>query len=33
VSQTIAALAGAEAVEAEHVGEALSFRAPAELTG
>jgi magnesium chelatase family protein len=31
VAQTIAALADAAAVEPEHVGEALSFRAPAEL--
>jgi magnesium chelatase family protein len=31
VAQTIAALGGADAVEPEHVGEALSFRAPAEL--
>ena len=31
VAQTIAALAGAEAVEPEHVAEALSFRASAEL--
>jgi magnesium chelatase family protein len=31
VAETIAALAGADAVEAEHVAEALSFRPPAEL--
>jgi magnesium chelatase family protein len=33
VAETIAALAEAGAVEAEHVGEALSYRPPAELTG
>jgi magnesium chelatase family protein len=32
VSATIAALAGADAVAAEHVAEALSYRAPKELT-
>jgi magnesium chelatase family protein len=32
VSATIAALAGAEAVAAEHVAEALSYRAPKELS-
>ena len=32
VSQTIAALAGAEQVVSEHVAEALSYRSPAELT-
>ncbi len=31
VASTIAALAGADAVEAEHVAEALSYRSPAEL--
>ena len=31
VAETISALAGADAVEAEHVAEALSFRPPAEL--
>jgi len=31
VARTIAALAGSEAVEAEHVAEALSYRSPAEL--
>ena len=31
VAETIAALAGADAVEADHVAEALSFRPPAEL--
>ena len=31
VAVTIAALAGAEAVEASHVAEALSYRAPKEL--
>ncbi len=31
VARTIAALAGAETVEAEHVAEALSYRSPAEL--
>ena len=33
VARTIAALAGTEAVEAEHVAEALSYRSPAELAG
>ncbi len=33
VAQTIAALAGAERVLAEHVAEALSYRAPGELSG
>jgi magnesium chelatase family protein len=32
VASTIAALAAAEHVEGEHVAEALSYRAPAELT-
>jgi magnesium chelatase family protein len=32
VSRTIAALAAAERVEAEHVAEALSYRSPAELS-
>ena len=32
VAATIAALAGSEAVEAEHVAEALSYRAPKEVT-
>jgi magnesium chelatase family protein len=32
VARTIAALAGAEAVCAEHLSEALSYRPPAELT-
>jgi magnesium chelatase family protein len=32
VAATIAALAGSEAVEAEHLAEALSYRPPAELT-
>ena len=32
VAATIAALAGAEAVEPEHLAEALSYRPPAELT-
>jgi magnesium chelatase family protein len=32
VARTIAALAGDEAVRAEHVGEALSYRPPSELT-
>ena len=32
VAATVAVLAGAEQVEAEHVAEALSYRAPAELT-
>jgi predicted ATPase with chaperone activity len=31
VARTIAALAAAERVEAEHVAEALSYRSPAEL--
>jgi magnesium chelatase family protein len=31
VSRTIAACAGAEAVAAEHVAEALSYRSPSEL--
>jgi len=31
VARTIAALARADAVEAEHVAEALSYRSPAEL--
>ena len=31
VAQTIAALAGADAVLAEHVAEALSYRSPTEL--
>jgi magnesium chelatase family protein len=31
VSATVAALAGAEAVEPEHLAEALSFRTPNEL--
>ncbi len=31
VARTIAALAGAEAVGPEHLGEALSYRAPQEL--
>ena len=33
VARTIAALAGTEAVEGEHVAEALSYRSPAELAG
>jgi magnesium chelatase family protein len=33
VARTAAALAAADAVLAEHVAEALSYRAPAELTG
>ncbi|HSL63619.1 MAG TPA: hypothetical protein VK874_03085, partial [Gaiellaceae bacterium] len=33
VARTVAALAGAGAVEAEHVAEALSYRAPRELEG
>jgi magnesium chelatase family protein len=33
VAATIAALAGADAVEGEHVAEALSYRAPRELNG
>ena len=33
VARTIAALAGTETVEAEHVAEALSYRSPAELAG
>jgi len=32
VARTIAALAGAEQVEAEHLAEALSYRAPRELS-
>jgi magnesium chelatase family protein len=32
VAATIAALAGAEVVEPEHLAEALSYRTPAELT-
>jgi magnesium chelatase family protein len=32
VSATVAALAGAESVEAQHVAEALSYRAPPELS-
>jgi magnesium chelatase family protein len=32
VARTIAALAGAEQVEAEHLAEALSYRPPRELT-
>jgi magnesium chelatase family protein len=32
VARSIAALAGAEAVRAEHVAEALSYRSPTELT-
>jgi magnesium chelatase family protein len=32
VAATIGALAGSESVDAEHVAEALSYRAPAELT-
>jgi len=31
VGRTIAALAGAELVEAEHVAEALAYRSPQEL--
>jgi predicted ATPase with chaperone activity len=31
VARTIAALAGAEAVGAEHMAEALAYRAPREL--
>jgi predicted ATPase with chaperone activity len=31
VARTAAALAGADAVAAEHVAEALSYRSPAEL--
>jgi magnesium chelatase family protein len=33
VAATIAALAGADAVEAPHVAEALSYRVPKELRG
>jgi magnesium chelatase family protein len=33
VAATIAALAGADAVESAHVAEALSYRAPRELKG
>jgi magnesium chelatase family protein len=33
VAATIAALAGADAVESAHVAEALSYRAPKELKG
>jgi magnesium chelatase family protein len=32
VSATVAALAGAESIEAQHVAEALSYRTPPELT-
>jgi predicted ATPase with chaperone activity len=32
VAETVAALAGAEAVEPEHLAEALSYRPPVELT-
>jgi magnesium chelatase family protein len=32
VARTVAALAGAEAVAAEHVAEALSYRSPSELS-
>jgi magnesium chelatase family protein len=31
VARTVAALAGAEAVQAEHVAEALAYRSPEEL--
>ena len=33
VAATIAALAGRAEVEADHVAEALSYRAPAEVVG
>ena len=33
VARTVAALAGSEAVAAEHVAETLSYRAPRELAG
>jgi magnesium chelatase family protein len=32
VAATIAALAGAESIEPEHLAEALSYRPPRELT-